>query len=151
MLPVAERFLVINTIYLVFSLVACVTLRDHRRRWTARELGAVMRSPATPGISILVPAFNEAANVAESVRSLLFLAAVVYGAMISIASVILQEVSFRRYPRLRDLLVLACCGVIENLGCRQLATWWRVRGVFRFLRGRQDWGAITRKGFEKAS
>jgi hypothetical protein len=79
---------------------------------------------------------------------LLFLAAVAYGAMISIASVILEEVSFRRYPRLGDLLWLAFYGFIENFGYRQMATWWRVRGVFRFLAGNRDWGKIKRKGFE---
>ena len=81
---------------------------------------------------------------------LLFLAAVLYGAMISLASVILEEVSFRRYPRLSDLLVLGLYGVLENFGYRQLATWWRARGVFRFLRGHREWGTMTRKGFEKA-
>jgi len=81
---------------------------------------------------------------------LLFLAAVVYGAMISLASVILEEVSFRRYPRLRDLLVLGLYGVLENFGYRQLTTLWRARGVFRFLMGRRDWGTMTRKGFEQA-
>ncbi len=82
-----------------------------------------------------------------SFARLLFLAAVVYGALISLASVILEEASFRRYPRLRDLLTLAAYGVLENFGYRQLTTWWRVRGVVRFLRGRQDWGRMTRKGF----
>jgi cellulose synthase/poly-beta-1,6-N-acetylglucosamine synthase-like glycosyltransferase len=81
---------------------------------------------------------------------LLFLAAVVYGAMISIASVILEEVSFRRYPRLAHLLWLGLYGIVENFGYRQMATWWRVRGVIRFLLGRQDWGKMKRKGFEKA-
>jgi len=82
---------------------------------------------------------------------LLFLAAVVYGAMISLAAVILEEVSFRRYPRLIDLLWLAFYGFLENFGYRQLATWWRVRGVFRFLRGERGWGDMSRKGFEKAT
>jgi cellulose synthase/poly-beta-1,6-N-acetylglucosamine synthase-like glycosyltransferase len=81
---------------------------------------------------------------------LLFLAAVVYGAMISLASVILEEVSFRRYPRLGDLLWLAFYGFLEHFGYRQLSTWWRVRGVFRFLMGERGWGDMTRKGFEKA-
>lgn len=86
-----------------------------------------------------------------SFAELLFLAAVLYGAMISLASVILEEASFRRYPRLADLLTLALYGVIESFGYRQLTTWWRVVGVFRFLRGRQDWGTMKRKGFETAS
>lgn len=82
---------------------------------------------------------------------LLFLAAVVYGTLISLASVILEEVSFRRYPRLGNLLTLGLYGVIENFGYRQLTTLWRVRGVFRFLLGRQDWGRMKRKGFEAAT
>jgi len=82
---------------------------------------------------------------------LLFLAAVLYGAAISIASVILEEVSFRRYPRLVDVLKLSLFGVLENFGYRQLVTAWRVRGVFRFLGGHQEWGHVKRKGFERAS
>ena len=82
---------------------------------------------------------------------LLFLAAVVYGAMISLASVILEELSFRRYPRLSDLLWLALYGFLENLGYRQIATWWRVRGVFRYLKGERGWGTMARKGFAKAT
>lgn len=72
-LVVLGYFLALNSIYLLFSVVAYVRLRQHRRRWTARELGAVMRSPATPAISIVVPAFNEAATIVESIRSLLLL------------------------------------------------------------------------------
>jgi cellulose synthase/poly-beta-1,6-N-acetylglucosamine synthase-like glycosyltransferase len=78
---------------------------------------------------------------------LLFLAAVVYGALISLMSVVLEEVSFRRYPRATDLLKLAAYGVLENFGYRQLTTWWRITGIIDFLKGRQAWGAMTRKGF----
>ena len=56
-------------------------------------------------------------------------------AMISLASVILEEVSFRRCPGPGDLPSLAFYGVPESLGDRRLSTWWRVRGVFRVLRG----------------
>jgi cellulose synthase/poly-beta-1,6-N-acetylglucosamine synthase-like glycosyltransferase len=66
-------FLVVNTMYLAFSLFAYVALVNHRRRWTPRELGAVMRSPATPAVSILVPALNEEQGIVDTVRSLLML------------------------------------------------------------------------------
>jgi cellulose synthase/poly-beta-1,6-N-acetylglucosamine synthase-like glycosyltransferase len=78
---------------------------------------------------------------------LLFLVSVVYGALISIAAVILEEVSFRRYPRLLDLLFLAMYAVLENFGYRQLALWWRLRGSVDFLRGRGEWGTMIRRGF----
>jgi cellulose synthase/poly-beta-1,6-N-acetylglucosamine synthase-like glycosyltransferase len=81
---------------------------------------------------------------------LFFLVAVAFGALISLAAVILEELSFRRYPRVRDLLWLAAFGVLENFGYRQLTTWWRLRGMVDFARGRRDWGAMPRRGFQRA-
>jgi cellulose synthase/poly-beta-1,6-N-acetylglucosamine synthase-like glycosyltransferase len=80
---------------------------------------------------------------------LLFLCAVVFGALISLTSVLLEEMSFRRYPKVRHLLLLAAIGVIENFGYRQLTTWWRLKGVIDFFRNKQGWGVMTRKGFTK--
>jgi len=81
---------------------------------------------------------------------LLFLSAVMYGTMISLLSVVLEEISFRRYLRVSDLLTMVLFGFLENFGYRQLTTWWRLQGVVDFLRGKQDWGAMTRKGFARA-
>ena len=44
------------------------SLRQHRRRWTTRELESVVRSPATPGVSVIAPAYNEEATIVESMR-----------------------------------------------------------------------------------
>ena len=81
---------------------------------------------------------------------LLFVVAVLYSTLISLSAVVLEELTFRRYPRARDLLVLAGFAVLENFGYRQLTTWWRVRGTMDFLRNKQDWGTMTRRGFAKA-
>jgi len=78
---------------------------------------------------------------------LFFLVAVLYGACISVVAVILEEVSFRRYPRVTDLLRLTLYGLLENFGYRQLTLWWRLRGSIDYLRGRADWGAMARQGF----
>jgi hypothetical protein len=51
---------------------------------------------------------------------LFFLMAIAFGALISVLAVLLEEVSFRRYPRTRDLLMLVAIGVLENFGYRQL-------------------------------
>ena len=82
---------------------------------------------------------------------LLFVAAVLYGALISLTSVLLEELSFRRYARLSDLVVLACLGIAESFGYRQMTTWWRFKGVLDFFRGKQGWGTMTRKGFATKS
>jgi cellulose synthase/poly-beta-1,6-N-acetylglucosamine synthase-like glycosyltransferase len=81
---------------------------------------------------------------------LLFLLAICYGALISLAAVLLEELSFRRYPRLSDLLRLAMLGIIENFGYRQLSTWWRLRGTIDFFRGQSGWGVMTRQGFQRS-
>lgn len=61
---------------LVHSLVlilAAVELRRYAARGRAANLRVTLRSPLAPSISILVPAFNEAPGIADSVRSLLAL------------------------------------------------------------------------------
>jgi cellulose synthase/poly-beta-1,6-N-acetylglucosamine synthase-like glycosyltransferase len=78
---------------------------------------------------------------------LLFVAGVLYGALISLTAVLLEEVSFRRYASVRDLLLLAGISVLESFGYRQLTTWWRLKGVIDFLRNKQGWGTMTRRGF----
>jgi cellulose synthase/poly-beta-1,6-N-acetylglucosamine synthase-like glycosyltransferase len=80
---------------------------------------------------------------------LLFLAAVVYGTLISLSSIVLEELAFRRYPRVLDLVRLALYGIIENFGYRQLTTWWRLVGIVDYFRGKQGWGVMTRKGFSQ--
>ncbi|HJZ75241.1 MAG TPA: glycosyltransferase [Vicinamibacterales bacterium] len=81
---------------------------------------------------------------------LLFLSAVAYGAMISMAAVLLQEIALESYPRARDLLVLAVVGIVENFGYRQLTTWWRFRGMVDYMKGKSGWGTMTRRGFSAA-
>ena len=78
---------------------------------------------------------------------LFFLAAIVYGSLLSVAAVALEELSFRRYPKTTDLLRLAAYGVLENFGYRQITTWWRVVGVVDYVRGKRGWGVMKRKGF----
>jgi cellulose synthase/poly-beta-1,6-N-acetylglucosamine synthase-like glycosyltransferase len=73
--------------------------------------------------------------------------AVVFGGVLSLSAVALEELSFRRYPKLGDLLRLFSLAALENLGYRQLNTWWRVKGTISAVRGVQGWGKMTRKGF----
>jgi len=66
-------FFAINTYYLVLTVAGFVrTLRVFKevQRPDQRRL---LRSPLTPPISVLAPAFNEEANVVDNVRSLLML------------------------------------------------------------------------------
>ncbi len=71
-----------------------------------------------------------------------------FGVFVSVATLILEEIELRRFPRARDLAVLTGIAIAENFGYRQLSNFWRVRGLWQFLRKQQGWGTMTRKGFQ---
>lgn len=66
-------FVILDVLYLLLTGLAWNELRH--TIWRRRYLGLdeVFASPLTPGISVLVPAYNEEAGIVESVRSLLAL------------------------------------------------------------------------------
>ena len=63
------------------------------------------------------------------------------------ATLLLDQASFMRYRRPSDLARLVWWSIAENLGFRQMTVYWRLRGLWKYARGRSDWGAMTRKGF----
>lgn len=69
------------------------------------------------------------------------------GVAISVGSLAIEEAELRRFPRVRDLLVLAGAAVLENFGYRQLNSIWRLQGTWQFLRGVRTWGEMSRRGF----
>jgi len=71
--------------------------------------------------------------------------AIVFGMVISIAAVCLEELTFRRYRRAGDLSRLLAVSFLENFGYRQLSTFWRFRGVLNARK--RGWGRMVRKGF----
>ncbi len=78
---------------------------------------------------------------------LFFIVALFYGVMYSVGAVLLEEISFQRYPNPRDLALLLSFGVLENFGYRQMTAWWRVKAFWDYFRGKKTWGAMQRKGF----
>jgi cellulose synthase/poly-beta-1,6-N-acetylglucosamine synthase-like glycosyltransferase len=76
-----------------------------------------------------------------------FMTALLLGAALSVAAVCLEELTFRRYPRVRDLAALMALAAVEPFGYRQLSTFWRVRGLVRAWRRVGGWGEMTRRGF----
>lgn len=75
--------------------------------------------------------------------------AILYGVVLSVFSVILEELSFQRYPKLSQLLTLIAAAFLENFGYRQLTTWWRFRGMIEYSTGKRHWGQMEKKGFAK--
>jgi len=74
-----------------------------------------------------------------------FLLSVSLGVLCSASSLLLEELSFHSYPKTRDILWLFLAVIAENLGYRQLNSYWRIRGLIAWMLGRKaKWGEMTR-------
>jgi len=76
----------------------------------------------------------------------LLMLSVLYSILVSVLAVLLEDITFRRYPKARDMMVLVGAAVLEHLGYRQLTVWWRVRAFWEYWRGDLSWGAMERRG-----
>jgi hypothetical protein len=67
------------------------------------------------------------------------------GMVLSVSALLLEELSFHTYPKMRHILVLFVVALVENLGYRQLNAFWRFQGLVRWLMGsKPGWGEMTR-------
>lgn len=64
-------FLAVNTIYAGLLFSASAEMWRHRQEVRGERLWRVLSSPVAPGISLLAPAFNEAATIITSVQAFL--------------------------------------------------------------------------------
>ena len=152
-------------------------LRRQRRRWQRGTLEAlwihrrmianpryravgIVALPALLLFEVLGPlvelagygvAASAAATDAISIRTfLLFLAvAILYGLVLSLGAVALEDASFGRHPGWDDLARLVAFALLENAGYRQLSHLWRLEGFWQLLRG-GEWGAMERRGLSSS-
>ena len=82
---------------------------------------------------------------------LFFVLAVAFGVFLSVAAILLEEISYRRYPSWADLWKLLFCGVAENFGFRQVLAVFKIQAFWEYLRGLRRWGKLERVGFVKAT
>lgn len=80
---------------------------------------------------------------------LFFIGSVLFGTMISVSAVLLEEFTTRRYAHPLDLAALIGAAFVENFGYRQMNALWRFQGILEVLRAKKKraWGKMTRKGF----
>jgi cellulose synthase/poly-beta-1,6-N-acetylglucosamine synthase-like glycosyltransferase len=80
---------------------------------------------------------------------LFVIVAVLFSMVLSVSALLVEEVSFHKYTRWRDLGIGVGAAALENLGYRQIHAWWRLKGLLNAFRGRQpEWGVMTRGGFD---
>jgi len=70
---IVTYYLLINVGYLLIHVLALVQLRDSVRESEWTPSFRAFDSPFYPGVAMVVPAYNEAASIVESVRSMLAL------------------------------------------------------------------------------
>ena len=73
---------------------------------------------------------------------------VLFGAASTLLAVLLSDVASRRYNRGRDLALLVTVAILENVGYRQLNSWWGCVGTVQALTGKGGWGQMRRRAFE---
>lgn len=73
----------------------------------------------------------------------LVLFSLAYSAVISVAAVVLEELTHRRYASASELAALLFYALTENFGYRQLLLLYRFTGVLRFLRGFRMWEKVV--------
>ena len=68
--------------------------------------------------------------------------------VLSLLSILLEEYSARKYPRLRDIITIIIYGFLENIVYRQWLAIVRVKAFFDLAIGKKEWGEMEKKGFE---
>lgn len=74
-----------------------------------------------------------------------------FATMISIGSVLQEEVTYKRYNDWQDVARLLSYCFLEHFPYRQLHVVWRLQGLWQYFRGDNVWRPLTRKGLASAS
>jgi cellulose synthase/poly-beta-1,6-N-acetylglucosamine synthase-like glycosyltransferase len=97
------------------------------------------------GYVFMISAFLLSAVSAEAFWTFM-LVAFGFGLVLSVSSLLLEEISFHIYPKPGQIAVLLLVVVLENFGYRQLNALWRLWGLMLWLFGSEArWGEMTRK------
>ncbi len=73
-----------------------------------------------------------------------------FATMISIGSVLQEEMTFKRYNDAKDVVRLLSSCFLEHFPYRQLHMVWRLLGLWQFLRRDRSWRPLKRQGIEPA-
>ena len=74
-----------------------------------------------------------------------------FATLISIGSVLQEEVTYKRYNDWQDVVRLVSYCFFEHFPYRQMHMFWRLRGLWQYLRGNNTWAPLKRKGLQSAS
>ncbi|HTX14035.1 MAG TPA: glycosyltransferase [Candidatus Baltobacteraceae bacterium] len=96
--------------------------------------------------TILLAAFLGVLNEKFCIEFLIY--GYMFATMISIGSVLQEEVTYKRYNDWQDVLRLVSYCFLEHFPYRQLHMYWRLQGLWQFMRGDLTWKPLKRQGLE---
>ncbi|SMF87748.1 Glycosyltransferase, catalytic subunit of cellulose synthase and poly-beta-1,6-N-acetylglucosamine synthase [Paenibacillus uliginis N3/975] len=70
------------------------------------------------------------------------------GYLLSVGALILEEMAFRRYNKLSDLVKMLLFSALKFVGYHQLGVLWRVQGHIQYLQNNNSWGTMTRQSWK---
>lgn len=73
-----------------------------------------------------------------------------FATLISIGSVLLEEMTYRRYSDWREVARLLFYCLFEHFPYRQMTLIWRLQGIWQYLRGDYTWREVKRTGISAA-
>ncbi len=76
---------------------------------------------------------------------------VLFGCVLNLAAVLIDQLTFEKYKNVGDLGRLTLAAFAEHFGFRQVHLYWRVSGIVRWLRGKHSWGDMRRAGLKPAA
>ncbi|MGY0401748.1 glycosyltransferase family 2 protein [Carnobacterium jeotgali] len=104
--------------------------------------------PVIEMIGYIVMAFAIYLGIFSSSVIFIFLLTCLMGILFSYSAILFEEISYKRYGSLKDILVLFAVSILEQFYYRQLTVWWRVKAFFNYNKGSKKWGTIERKNFD---
>jgi hypothetical protein len=111
-------------------------------------LFAELLAPVVEALGLVISVFATLFGLlAPSYAVAFFVVAYLYGIVLSLAAILMEEVSFHRYRRPVDMWRLVAYAFIEPFGYRQLTVWYRLKAFVRYVRGDHSWGRMKREGF----
>jgi cellulose synthase/poly-beta-1,6-N-acetylglucosamine synthase-like glycosyltransferase len=74
-----------------------------------------------------------------------------FATVISIGSVLQEEITYKRYNDWQDVVRLVSYCFLEHFPYRQMHMFWRLQGIWQYLHGDTAWAPLKRKGLQSAS
>ena len=104
--------------------------------------------PVIEMIGYIVMALAIYLGILSSSVIFIFLLTCLMGILFSYSAILFEEISYKRYGSLKDILMLFAVSILEQFYYRQLTVWWRVKAFFNYNKGSKKWGTIERKNFD---